>query len=223
MIAAGEHRPPLILDRQRTALLVIDMQNDFCEPGGYYQRVGRPAERIRQAREPIRRLLGAARVAGLLIVFTRLVYASTLPPVEERHRLLPPAWAGRERRLTPGSWGAEIVAELAPQPGEFVIDKGDYSAFYATSLEVILRRRQIQTLLLTGTVSYACVLHTAFDAFVRDFDVVLVKDGVSSWFDDLQQATFRIVELLLGRAVSSEEVLVALGSVPAVPGERGNG
>lgn len=205
------------LDPRTTALLVVDMQNDFCHADGYYARVGRPAERINAATEPIARLLAVARDAGLTIGFTRLVYDPSLPDISERHRVMPGAWAARDRRLAPGSWGSQIVDELQPQPGEFVIDKADYSSFYGTDLEQILRRRGIRTLIITGTVTYACVLHTAFDAFVRDFDVIVAREAVSSWFDDLQAATFRIVELLLGRVLSCDEIVTLLSQPAGVP------
>ncbi len=209
-IVLRESGKPIELSLHTTALLVVDMQNDFCHPHGYYARVGRPVDRLRLAIEPLSRLLAAARAAGLLIVFTRLVHDSRIPDVGERHHIMPEAWVARDYRLGPGSWGAEIVEELTPQPNEFVIDKADYSSFYGTELEQILRRRGIRTLIITGTVAYACVLHTAFDAFVRDFDVIVAKEAVSSWFDDLQTATFRIIELLLGRVLTCDEILALL-------------
>ncbi len=194
-------------DPRSTALLVVDMQNDFCHADGFYGRIGRPAERINAAVPPIASLLAAARRAGMPVVFTRLVYDPSLPDVVERHRLAPAAWAAKEKRLAPDGWGARIVDELAPQPGDYVVEKADYSAFYGTSLEQILRRRGVRSLVLTGTVSYACVLHTAFDAFVRDFDVVVAGEAVSCWFEDLQGPTLRIIELLLGHVVPTERVL----------------
>ncbi len=121
--------------------------------------------------------------------------------------MLPAKWAGHAPRLVPGSWGAAIVDELAPRPGEYVVDKMEYSAFHGTSLEAILRRRGVESLILAGTVTYACVLHTAFDAFARDFDVVVAAEGVSCWAEDLREPTFRIIELLLGRVASTERIL----------------
>jgi nicotinamidase-related amidase len=186
----------LTLDPASTALLVVDMQNDFCHADGYYAHNGRPAAPIAAAIEPIAGVLAAAREAGLSTIFTRIVYETTAD-LADAHGVRPAAWSGSGVRLQRGSWGAEIVDELRPLPGEPV---------YETDAEQLLRERGIRTVLITGTVAYACVLHTAFDAFVRGFDVVLVRDAVSSWFDDLADASRRITELLLGRTVASSDV-----------------
>ena len=205
------------LDLRSTALLVVDMQNDFCHPDGYYHGIGRSSELIRRAIPPIQVLLEAARRAGLVVAFTRLVHDPSQPDMPDRHRIAPGGWAARERRLLPGSWGADVIDDLRPRPGEYVVDKADYSAFYGTNLEALLRRRGIRSLILVGTVTYACVLHTAFDAFARDFDVVIAAEGVSGWFDELQEPTLRIVELLLGRVAPVSTVLAAIEN-SGVPG-----
>lgn len=199
----------LALDPAATALLVVDMQNDFCHPEGYYARNGRPAAQIAAAIEPIAGLLSVARAAGVQPVFTRIVYA-TQADLADAHGVRPAAWSGSGVRLQEGSWGAEIVDELGPLPADPVFDKPAYSAFYETELEQWLRAQGIHTVLITGTVAYACVLHTAFDAFVRGFDVLLVDDAVSSWFDDLADAAGRITQLLLGRTVTSADLAAAL-------------
>ena len=195
----------LALDPASTALLVVDMQNDFCHRDGYYANNGRPAAPIAAAIEPIAELLAAARTSGLRTIFTRIVYETTAD-LADAHGVRPAAWSGSGVRLQRGSWGAEIVDELRPLPGELVLDKPAYSAFYRTDAEQLLRAAGIRTVLITGTVAYACVLHTAFDAFVRGFDVVLVEDAVSSWFDDLAEASRRITQLLLGRTLTSADV-----------------
>lgn len=203
------------LGPRSTALIVVDMQNDFCHPAGFYQRIGRSSEPIRRAIPPIRALLEGARRAGLVVAFTRLVHDPSQPDMPDRHRIAPGGWSARERRLLPGSWGAEIVEDLAPRPGEYVVDKADYSAFYGTALEALLRRRGVRSLILVGTVTYACVLHTAFDAFVRDFDVVIAAEGVSCWFDDLQEPVLRVVELLLGRVAPVSTLVAAFDAMAA--------
>lgn len=198
------------IDAHFTALIVVDMQNDFCHPDGFYDRIGRSSEPIRRAIPPIQDLLAAARRAGSVVVFTRLVYDPSQPDMPDRRRIAPGGWASRERRLVLGSWGAQIVDELAPLPGEYVMNKADYSAFYGTDLEALLRRRGIQSVVLAGTTTYACVLHTAFDAFARDFDVVVAAEGVSCWSHELQLSTFQIVELLLGRVAPVAAIVAAL-------------
>lgn len=190
-----------------TALLVVDMQNDFCDERGYYGRKGLPIEPVRAALPALASLLVAVRVRQGAVVFTRMVHDQRVADVMRRHRLLPPGWIADEPRLMPGTWGAEIVDELRPLEGEVVFDKADYSAFYQTGLEAHLRRRGVRTLLLSGAIDYACVLHTAFDAFCRDFDVLIARECVSGWYPELGEAALRMVELLLGRVVSLQEVL----------------
>ncbi len=198
------------MNLSRAALIVVDMQNDFCHPDGYYARKGFAVTRAREIIPTLRRMVGAAREANRPIVFTRMVHDPLVPDVMSRHRILPPGWRATERRLVPGTWGAEIVEELSPREGERIFDKCDYSGFVGTGLGSYLRRRGVDTVVITGTVDYACVLHTAFDAFCRDFDVVLPHECVSGWDPELGDAARRIVELLLGRVVSCEEALAAL-------------
>lgn len=198
------------LDPRQTALLVVDMQNDFCSADGYYAGVGFSMEPIRAIIPRLQRLVSAMRDAGATIVFTRLVHDPALPDVTERHAVLPPGWRATERRLVPGTRGAEIVDELRPAPGDVVVDKSGYSAFADTGLAVYLRRRGVQTVVLSGTVDYACVLHTAFDAFELDFDVLLAGDSTTGWDPALGPAARRILELLLGRVVDDVALLAAL-------------
>jgi nicotinamidase-related amidase len=187
--------------------MVVDMQNDFCSEQGFYGRRGMPIPPVRRAIESLVRLRDSLRDKGVIVIYTRLVHDPAEADIHERHRILPSRWVGDDRRLEPGTWGAEIIDELTPRPDEAVFVKGDYSAFFATGLEPYLRRRGVRTLVLTGTVDYACVLHTAFDAFCRDFDVLVPRDCVSGWYPDLGQAALRMVELLIGRVVSEPELL----------------
>lgn len=196
----------LTVDPATTALVIVDMQNDFCSADGYYARIGRDIAGLAAAIGPTGRLLARARANGLTVVYTRLLHDAAYGAMEERHVLRPSRWTAHGRRLIPGSWGAEIVDPLRPRAGEIVVDKPGYSAFEGTSLEQELHSRSIKTLLLAGVVTYACVLATAFSAFDRRFDVVLVSDAVGSWHDALGSGTSEIVDLLLGHAVSIDDI-----------------
>ena len=195
------------VDPARSALVVVDMQNDFCDPTGYYARAGRDVSALRATIDPVRRLRDRASAAGLPVVFTRLLHDADRGPMEQRHRLVPRRWTAQGSRLEPGSWGAEIVAGLAPRTDEQVIDKAGYSAFDGTSLERWLRDRDITTLLLAGVVGYACVLATGFAAFDRDFDVVVVSDAVGNWEPGLGESALSIVDLLLGHALATDQIV----------------
>lgn len=186
------------------------MQNDFCDPAGYYGRKGLDIASVRAAIPSLVRVVAAARRRGLPIIYTRMVHDPAVADVMSRHRTLPAGWVADASRLAPGTWGSDIIPELAPEPGDAVFDKSDYSAFYGTSLEPHLRRRGLRTLLLTGTVDYACILHTAFDAFCRDFDVLVCREAVSGWKPELSVPALQIFELLLGRAVGEADLLQEL-------------
>lgn len=195
----------LTLDAATTAVVLVDMQNDFCEDKGYYAGV-RDIAGLQAAIEPCRRLLERARAAGATVVFTRLVYDADHGNVETRHKLKPKRWFSNGRRLEPNTWGVEVVDALKPLPGEIVVDKKRYSAFQGTTLEQDLRSRGITTVLVAGVVTYCCVLSTAFGAFERDFDVVLVGDAAGSFFDNLGSAAGEIVDLLMGRTLPVDSI-----------------
>ncbi|MFE9959287.1 cysteine hydrolase family protein [Micromonospora sp. NPDC005299] len=199
--------PAIRADPARTALVIVDMQNDFCHPSGYYAGAGRDISALHATIGPVRRLRDRAHDAAVPVVFTRLLHDTARGPMERRHDLVPRRWTASGRRLEPGSWGADIVADLTPRPDELVVDKAGYSAFDGTGLERWLRERQIKTLLLAGVVGYACVLATGFAAFDRDFDVLLVSDAVGSWEPELGRSALSIADLLLGCAAPADEIV----------------
>lgn len=205
------------IDPATTALVIIDMQNDFCHPDGYYARAGRDISKLAGAIAPVQKLLAQARGAGLTIVFTRLVHDEARGAMEERHRIRPRRWTAHGKRLTPGSWGADVIDALHPHAGELIIDKNGFSAFDDTTLEQDLHQRGVKTVLLTGVVTYACVLATAFSAFDRGFDVLLVQDAVGSWIDALGTNTSEIVDLLLGQSVTIDDLSMSSNATTAKP------
>lgn len=200
---------PLTLDPRTTALLLVDLQNDFCAPEGFYGRSGRNVRALQDAVAPNVAMLARARAAGLTIAFTRLVHDHQRGAMEDRHVLRPKAWTTSGERLVPGTWGADVVDALTPREGEIVIDKAGYSAFHDTPLEAELRARGVRTILLSGVTTYACVLASAFAAFDRDFDVVLLTDLVGSWAPALDTATGQIVDFLMGHARDSASLAFA--------------
>jgi ureidoacrylate peracid hydrolase len=198
------------IDPTRAALVVVDMQNDFCHPEGYYARAGRNVAPVQRIVPNIQRLLAAARAAGMLVVFTATTKRRVNLDAPSIHRLLPSHFQGIGERLTEGSWGVSVIDDLAPREGDPIIAKPSYSGFYGTDLEVILRRRGIKTLLMTGTMTYVCVLHTAMDGFVRDFDVVAVSDGSAGYDEALHESGLRIIELQMGRVVDTDQAIAMI-------------
>ncbi len=152
------------VDPARTALIVVDMQNDFVKEGGAL--VVPDAEGTLPA---VRRLLDLARESGMKIVFT-----------QDTHDEGDPEWDIWPEHVRDGTWGWEIVDELAPREGETVIRKVRYDAFYGTHLDHFLRLWGIQTLVICGTVANICVHYTASSAALRWYDVVIPHDATSA-------------------------------------------
>jgi len=180
-----------------TALIIVDMQNDFVDPQG---RLSVPS--ARETVPAIRRLRDLARAHGIPVVYT-----------QDWHRPDDPEFALWGVHAVEGTWGAEISPDLAPGPGDVVIRKPRYDAFYGTALE--LRQRQIDTLIVTGTVSNICVLHTAGSAALRWFRIVVPVDAVSALEEFDQQAAFRQIAFLYrGTLTRSEGIAVPAGDPP---------
>jgi nicotinamidase-related amidase len=173
------------------ALLLIDMVNDLVDPAGKAAvRAGRPIAHARAAIAPQRRLLAAARAAGVRVVY---VNHTTLP---DRAGASGPWLAARSRATYSvedlclvGSWGAQVVEELAPRPGDLVVGKYRYSGFAGTNLDLVLRSAGVETVVCAGVSTNACVEATAREAFSLDYYVVFARDACASWDPSLHEAT----------------------------------
>jgi nicotinamidase-related amidase len=159
----------MAFDPSRTAVVVVDMQNDFCHPDGALS-----APESEAAIEPVAALVEQAREAGAQIVFTRDVHAPD--QFEDTHYV--DEFERWGEHVLEGSWGAELVAELPVTAADHVVEKHTYDAFYGTDLEAFLRQQGIQDLLFVGTLANVCVLRTAGSAALRDFRPVLVEDAL---------------------------------------------
>ena len=204
----------------RAALLVIDMQRDFLDPRGYAAKAGLDLAPLRAAIAPVRRLLDAARAAGLMIVHTREGHVPDLsdcPP----YKLARSRNAGAEigsrgplgRLLIRGEPGHDFVDELQPSAGEIVIDKPGYSAFAHTDLDHRLRARDIETLLLSGITTEVCVSSTLRDAVDRGYRCITIGDACASAFPDLHDAALRMIEVeggIFGSVSTSKKIATEL-------------
>jgi nicotinamidase-related amidase len=163
-----------------TALLVIDMQNDFVRENGKLY-VPSSAKTV----APIEHLIKKARKSSVSVIYS-----------QDWHLENDPEFAIWGEHALAESWGAEIIPELAPKKGDLVIRKQRYDAFFGTPLDYILRIRRKSTLVITGTVANICVLHTAASAALRWYKVVLVADAISALDDFDYYATLRQVDFL---------------------------
>ena len=196
----------------RTALIVVDMQNDFCAPGGRADLKGRDIGIVARILPTVAGLLAEARTAGCRVVYlqnTTEADGSLTSPADRLRRAA--EWGPDDPFPTVrGSWGHRILDEIAPQPGDHVIEKVRQSGFVATRLDLLLRAQAIRTLLFTGVATHACVEATLRDAMNRDFEAILVEDGVAALEPELHAAGLAVM-----RAVLPPAWVVRAGAVVA--------
>jgi len=202
------------------ALLIIDMQRDFMEPGGFGESLGNDVSLLRRTIVPAKRVLEAARKVGLKVIHTREGHRadlSDLPPTK-KVRGNPAVAIGDEgtmgRILVRGEAGHDIIPELYPIPGEPVIDKPGKGAFYATDLDAILKHAGISQLIVCGVTTEVCVNTTVREANDRGYDCLVVEDCVGSYFPEFQEMGLRMIKAqggIFGWVAPSKSVLAALG------------
>jgi len=205
-VAIPTRAQPLRVQAKSTAIVVVDMQNDFCLAEGAFAKGGRDVSQFIAAIAPVAKLVTRGREAGAHVVFTRILWEGGRSPRSAPDAIKPRLSMGVDRAIAVGSWGGDIVDQLKPRANEPVIDKQGLSAFFRTTLHEELQRRNIKTLIMTGVVTYACVLATSLAARDHGFNVVMARDCVGSFFDELNGPVFQITDLLLGYAVEAEAI-----------------
>ncbi len=168
------------LPASKTAVIVVDMQNDFVKPEGKLY-----VPTAQQTVEPIRRLLEKARKAGVRVFYTQDTHYDNDPEYE--------IWGEHVRY---GTWGWEIIDELKPREGDIVVRKTRYDGFYGTPLDDLLRIYGIENLVIAGTVANICVLHTAASAALRWYKVIVPVDGISALNEFDMHAALRQIDFL---------------------------
>jgi nicotinamidase-related amidase len=209
----------LPFDPRTTALIIIDMQRDFLEPGGFGAMLGNDVSLLRGAIEPCEAVLEAARRHGLLVLHTREGHSpdmSDCPPTKQARGALECGIgdAGPMGRiLVRGEPGHDIIPELYPMAGEPVIDKPGKGAFHATDLDLKLRNRGIKTLIVCGVTTEVCVNTTVREANDRGFECVVVADATGSYFPEFQRIGLEMIKAqggIFGWVAPSDAVIAAL-------------
>ena len=190
----------------KSALLVIDMQNGFCHPEGAFAKLGLDVSMCNTAIQGCRELVDAAHDVGVPVVFTRYILRPDLKDAGFLLHAEKPALIGT-RSLTYGAWDAEIVDELKPEPDDLVIDKTRYSAFYGTSLESILGTLDLRDLVVAGVTTNICVDSTVRDASYRDYAPFVAGDATGELERDRHDMTLRTLGFAFGWVVPRERII----------------
>ncbi|OYU88925.1 MAG: isochorismatase [Bradyrhizobiaceae bacterium PARB1] len=218
---------PIDVDLTSTALLIIDMQRDFMEPGGFGETLGNDVSQLARAVAPIAALLAAARGNGMTVIHTReghLPDLSDAPPAKiERGapslRIGDPGPMGRV--LIRGEAGHDIIPELYPVEGEIVIDKPGKGAFYATTLGADLKAREIDTLLVCGVTTEVCVNTTVREANDRGYRCIVIADGCASYFPEFHEMGLKMIKAqggIFGWVTDSAVVIDAINNSESAVG-----
>jgi len=200
----------LKLEPGRTALVVVDMQRAFLDPG--------EAMEVPPARDivpQIQTLLEVFREKHLPVVFTEFTYSETVPVLvgllhPEHRRAAPGAPRGFGRPSSScllGEASVHVVPELAPQPGELIVTKHYYDGFNGTALDAALRARGVTHLVLTGTLTDICVLATVIGGMNREYRMTVVEDGTATLWPEVQRATLDLIRRAYARVVTSQQIL----------------
>ena len=198
------------LQTERTALIVVDMQNGFCDPAGSAAKAGFDIAMCRAAIEPCKRLVESARQSGVPVIFTRLVYRADYRDGGVIIDEILPALV-EARCCAAGTPDAELIPEFVPEPDDYVVDKNRYSAFYGTPLESILTSLDIRHVVICGVTTNICVETTARDAAQRDYRTIVVGDATGEIAPERHDWALQTLGTRFGWVVDHEEVLKAWG------------
>jgi len=206
-------------DPRQLALVIIDMQRDFLEPGGFGESLGNDVSHLRAIVPTLQELLAAFRARSLTVIHTREGHRPDLAdcPPAKRERGQPSLRIGDRgplgRILIAGEPGHDIIPELAPQPGEWVLDKPGKGAFCRTDFEAGLQARGLTHLLLTGVTTEVCVQTTMREANDRGYQCLLIEDATASYFPEFRQATLAMVRAqggIVGWTATAAQTLAAI-------------
>lgn len=191
-----------VLQRSGTAVVVIDVQNDYCHPDGVFAKAGLTVTNLPELVERTNVLVQAARRAGRPVIWVRMEWAdrADVGLLADRSPFL------REEGLRTGTWGANPVDGLDVSPADAVVTKKRFSSFYGTDLDRVLAQAGVNALVVAGVRTDFCIESTVRDAFFRDLDVVIARDAVAGFFPDLHDASLRVMSTVFARVQDVDEI-----------------
>jgi ureidoacrylate peracid hydrolase len=213
MVKVDARPEPLELDVDRTALIVVDMQNDFGSPGGMFDASGIEIRGVQKVARVLPPVLDAVRGAGIPVVYLKMEHASDLSDAgaaDAPHRIKHvPRGIGDGRTLIRGTWNTEILPGLEPEPGDHVVSKHRYSGFFETELDDVLRGLGAKYLIVTGCTTSICVESTVRDAMFRDYSCLVLDDCTAEPIGT-HESSLKVIETLFGWVTGSAAVTAAL-------------
>ena len=216
------------LNPEKTAIIVVDMQNDFGSEGGMFALAGIDISPIRAVIGPTARVLASARAAGMTVIYLKMEFDGDLSdaggtdaPNYLKHlplnigKVVKAPDGSDSRILIEGSWNTDVLPELSPHPSDLLVSKHRYSGFFETDLDELLRQKGIKTLVFTGCTTSVCVESTLRDAFYRDYRCLLLSDCTAEPIGNNEarsnhEASLEVVKLLFGWVTDSQSYLEAL-------------
>ena len=214
---------PIEIDVLKTAVLVIDMQNTFVRKGGIMDLRGFDISATEKIIKPCQEIISAAREKGIKVIYSQMGYSPDLSDSGGQHS---PVWRKsqglplmrqhpelKDKLYIYGTWGADIIEELEPQPGDIVFRKQKHDGFIGTNLDIVLGTYGVKYLVFIGTATNICVESTLRHAFSLQYFPILVSDAVSPLGpSSIQEATIFNVRTIFGWVTTSEKLLKAISS-----------
>lgn len=211
------------VDPRQAALLVVDMQNDFCHPEGAFAKRGLDISMVQAMIPTLHEVMDEARRVGVPVIIIRVLRGEHTgwPAL---HRVSQVAYGPNYLPVfVEGTWGAELYEGFEPQPGDVQLDKNRYGSFTGTNLEIMLRNKGIETLIMTGGATNVCVESTVREGFMLGFNIVLVEDACATISRELHEGTLATARLWFGRVERARDIVACwragaeLGRSPASP------
>ena len=215
---------PIEIDLLKTAIIVVDMQNAFVRKGGYFDLIGIDISDNEKIIEPCKNIIGTARTKGVKIIYLQMAYSPDLSDVGPQDSPSSSKARGltlikqrpelKDKLYVHGTWGAEIIEELRPEPGDIVVRKQKYDGFIGTNLDITLRTLGIKYLVFIGTATNICVESTLRRSFFLDYFPILVSDAVSQKGPRImQEATILNVQSTFGWVTDSVRLIKAIDDI----------